>query len=530
MRYGLAAMAMALAAPAAAQSSEAALSPLAARVDEKSIDALQAMLDRGELTSVQLTQAYLDRIDALDRNGPGLRSVIALNPQALEQARKADRDRRLRIARGPLFGIPVLVKDNIDTAENATTAGSLALKDNFTKRDAPLVARLRAAGAIILGKTNLSEWANIRDGDSMSGWSAVGGLVRNPYALDRSACGSSSGTGAAIAASLAAAGVGTETDGSIVCPSSMNGLVGLKPTVGAVSRTHVVPISASQDTAGPMARTVKDAAALFAGMIGSDSADAATAQADAQRAALTPDWNKASLKGVRIGVVRPQMRDGLTALYDAQLAVLRTAGAELVEVKLTAPPALRGLEFALFQMELKSGLADYLATTPPAVKVRTLADVIAFNKGSAAELAYFGQSIFEMAEKTGGTADPAYAKTRDDARRLAAETLDTLLTQNKLAALVAPTTGTAWLSDPVHGDQWSGPSASQLPAVAGYPHLTVPMGLQNGLPAGLSFIGAKWSDGRLLELGHAYEAASRARVKPGYRATVDAGPGIDGTR
>jgi len=533
MRYGLAAIAMALAAPAAADTRNVFLTelpPLAFEVGEKSIDELQTMLARGEATSAQLVQAYLERISRLDRSRPKLRSVIALNPRAMEQARKADRDRRLRIARGPLFGIPVLVKDNIDTVENATTAGSLALRDNFTRRDAPLVARLRAAGAIILGKTNLSEWANIRDGDSMSGWSAVGGLVRNPYALDRSACGSSSGTGAAIAASLAAVGVGTETDGSIVCPASMNGLVGLKPTVGAVSRTHVVPISSSQDTAGPMARSVRDAAALFAGMIGSDPADAATAEADAKRAALTPDWSKASLKGVRIGVLRPQMRAELAALYDAQLAVLRAAGAELVDVKLAAPPELRGLEFRLLQMELKSDLAAYLATTPPAVKVRTLADVIAFNKGSAAELAYFGQSIFEMAEKTGGTADPAYAKTRDDSRRLAAETLDTILTRNTLAILVAPTTGTAWLSDPVHGDQSSGPSASQLPAVAGYPHLTVPMGLLNGLPAGLSLIGPKWGDGRLLELGFAYEQASRARVAPEFRGSVDAGPGIEGVR
>ena len=533
MRYGLAAFAMALAAPAAAETRNfflTELSPLAIEVSEKSVEQLQAMLASGRITSAQLTQAYLDRIRVLDRAGPKLRSVIALNPQAMAQARRADRNRQLGIAEGPLFGIPVLVKDNIDTAENATTAGSLALKDNFTKRDAPLVARLRAAGAIILGKTNLSEWANIRDSDSMSGWSAVGGLVRNPYALDRSACGSSSGTGAAIAASLAAVGVGTETDGSIVCPSSMTGLVGLKPTLGAVSRTHVVPISSSQDTAGPMARSVKDAAALFAAMIGSDSADAATAQADAQRAALTPDWRRANLKGVRIGVVRPEMRAGLAALYDAQLAVLRNAGAELVEVKLAPPPKLRGLEFKLLQMELKSDLAAYLATTPSSVKVRTLADAIAFNRGSPAELAYFGQSIFEMAEKTGGTADPAYAKTRDDARRLAAETLDTVLTRNRIALLVAPTTGTAWLSDPVHGDQGSGPSASQLPAVAGYPHLTVPMGLTSGLPAGLSFIGAKWSEGRLLELGHAYEQASRARVAPQYRPTVDAGPGVEGAR
>ena len=531
MRHGLAAIAMALAAPAAAQQGDAArLPPLALKVAEKSVDELQAMLARGELTSAQLTEAYLERIRQLDREGPKLRSVIALNPQAMTQARKADRDRRLRIARGPLFGIPVLIKDNIDTAENATTAGSLALKDNFTKRDAPLVARLRAAGAIILGKTNLSEWANIRDSDSMSGWSAVGGLVRNPYALDRSACGSSSGTGAAIAASLAAVGVGTETDGSIICPSSMNGLVGLKPTVGAVSRTHVVPISVSQDTAGPMARTVKDAAALFAGMIGSDAADAATAEADARRAALTPDWSRASLKGVRLGVVRPQMRASLAAQYDAQLAVLRAAGAELVEIKLVAPEGLGKAEFRLFQMELKSGLAAYLATTPATVKARTLADLVAFNTASKAELAYFGQDIFESSDRTAGTSEPDYARIRDDSRRRAAEAIDTALASARLTAIVAPSTGTAWLSDPVHGDQSSGPSASQLPAVSGYPHLTVPMGLVRGLPAGLSFIGPKWSDARLLELGYAYEQASRARVVPGYRASVDAGPGIEGVR
>lgn len=533
MRYGLAAIAMALAAPAAAETRNfflTELSPLAIEISEKSVEQLQAMLASGRITSAQLTQAYLDRVRVLDRAGPKLRSVIALNPQAMAQARRADRNRQLGIAEGPLFGIPVLVKDNIDTAENATTAGSLALKDNFTKRDAPLVARLRAAGAIILGKTNLSEWANIRDTDSMSGWSAVGGLVRNPYALDRSACGSSSGTGAAIAASLAAVGVGTETDGSITCPSSMTGLVGLKPTVGTISRTHVVPISVSQDTAGPMARSVRDAAALFAAMIGTDPADAATAEADARRAALTPDWRRASLKGVRLGVVRPQMRAALTAQYDAQLAVLRGAGAELVEIRLAAPEGLSRSEFRLFQMELKSGLAAYLATTPATVKVRTLADVIAFNKASKAELAYFGQDIFETAQKTGGMDEPDYTKTRDDNRRRAAGAIDAALADAGLAAIVAPSTGPAWLSDPVHGDQSSGPSASQLPAVSGYPHLTIPMGLVGGLPVGLSFIGPKWSDARLLELGYAYEQASHARVKPAYRTTVDAGPGIEGPR
>lgn len=513
--------------PAGAQ--EQPLPAAARNVAEKSIDELRLMLARGEITSVALTQAYLDRIRLLDRAGPKLRSVIALNPQALAQARQADRDRRLRIARGPLFGIPVLIKDNIDTVENATTAGSLALAGNFTRRDAPLVAKLRAAGAIILGKTNLSEWANIRDGDSMSGWSAVGGLVRNPYALDRTACGSSSGSGAAVAASLAAAAVGTETDGSVICPSATNGLVGLKPTLGAISRTHVVPISHSQDTPGPMARGVQDAAALFAGMIGSDPADPATAKADAMRAGLTPDWSRASLKGVRLAVLRPAMRDALAWQFDAQLALLKAQGAVLVEVERPKTDGLGEAEFQVLQMELKSDLVAYLATTPRAVTVRTLADVIAYNRSTPAELAYFGQGIFEAADKTGGTTDPAYAAARARSLKLASAAIETMLAKANAEAIVAPSNGPAWLSDPVHGDQSSGPSASQLPAIAGYPHLTVPMGLVKGLPVGLSFIGAKWRDGRLLELGFAYEQASQARVAPGYLGTVDAGAGIDGT-
>jgi amidase len=503
----------------------------APNVEERSIESLQADLWAGRTSSEALVRAYLARIAALDRAGPGLRSVIAINPRALEQARRADRDRRLRIARGPLFGIPVLIKDNIDTVENATTAGSLALKDNFTRRDAPLVKRLREAGAIILGKTNLSEWANIRDGDSMSGWSAVGGLVRNPYALDRSACGSSSGTGAAIAASLAAVGVGTETDGSVVCPSSMNGLVGLKPTLGAVSRTHIVPISHSQDTAGPMARSVRDAAALFGAMIGSDPADAATAEADTRRAALTPNWSRASLSGVRLAVLRPNMGAALAARFDAQLAVLKAQGAVLVEVERPRTDGLGEAELQVLMMELKSDLAAYLATTPDSVPIRTLADAIAFNKAHAdAEMPYFGQSLFERAERTGGTDDPAYAAARDKAKTLARGAIDAMLAKADAQAIVSVSYGMAWPSDPVYGDQFQGPSASQLPAVAGYPHLTVPMGLVKGLPVGLSFIGAAWRDGRMLELGFAYEQAAKARVKPKYRATVDAGEGLEGVR
>lgn len=537
MRVSIVAAALSLAAmpiAAHAQSAEIVLKelpPTALKVGEKSIEELQAMLAKGELTSEQLVQGYLERIRMLDRAGPSLRSVIAINPQAIEQAKKADRDRRLRIARGPLFGIPVLIKDNIETAENATTAGSLALKDNRTGRDAPLVARLRAAGAIILGKTNLSEWANIRDNDSMSGWSAVGGLVRNPYALDRTACGSSSGTGSAIAASLGAVGVGTETDGSVVCPSSINGLVGLKPTLGAISRTHVVPISHSQDTPGPMARSVKDAAALFSGMIGTDPADAATKEADAKREALTPDWTKASLKGVKLAVLRPQMGAALAAQFDAQLAILKAQGAELIPVERPATEGLGEAEFNVLLMELKSDLAAYLATTPDSVKIRTLADAIAFNKANAdTELRYFAQSTFEAAEATGGTADPKYAEARAKSLKLASEAIDTMLAKAGAAAIVTPSYGMAWLSDPVYGDQFAGPSASQLPAVSGYPHLTVPMGLVKGLPAGLSFIGAKWTDARLLELGYAYEQASKARVAPTYPATVMQGGGLDGVR
>ncbi|ODP37283.1 amidase [Sphingomonas turrisvirgatae] len=529
MRIHLAAMTLALATPVLATPASAQKPSAAREIAERSIDELQAMLARGEISSVALTQGYLARIATLDRAGPRLRSVIALNPQALAQARRADRDRRLRIARGPLFGIPVLIKDNIDSVENATTAGSLALAANFTKRDAPLVARLRAAGAIILGKTNLSEWANIRDDSSMSGWSAVGGLVRNPYALDRTACGSSSGSGAAAAASLAAAAVGTETDGSIICPSAMNGLVGLKPTLGAISRTHVVPISHSQDTPGPMARSVRDAAALFAGMIGSDPADPATAQADAMRTQLTPDWSRASLKGVRLAVLRPQMRADLAAAFDAQLATLKAQGAVLVDVERPKTEGLSDAEFKVLLMELKSDLAAYLATTPSAVKVRTLADTIAFNQANArSEMAYFGQSVFEMAEKTGGTADPGYAPARARSLKLASDALDTMLGKANAEAIVTPSYGLAWLSDPVHGDQSSGPSASQLPAIAGYPHLTVPMGLVKGLPAGLSFITGKWRDGRLLELGYAYEQASRARMAPSYGASVDSGTALEG--
>jgi amidase len=501
-------------------------------VEEVSIDTLQAQMRSGAASSADITAAYLKRIAAMDRRGPTLRSIIALNPDAMAQARRLDAERRAGRVRGPLHGIPVLIKDNIETADPvATTAGSLALRDNVTRRDAPLVAYLRRAGAVILGKTKLSEWANIRSTRSMSGWSAVGGLVRNPYALDRTACGSSSGSGAAIAASFAAVAVGTETDGSVVCPSSINGLVGFKPTLGLVSRSRVVPISHSQDTPGPMGRSVRDVALLLSAMAGPDPTDTATATTVVKD--YTAGLPAATLSGRRIGVIRPaDMTPALTERFDAALAVLRDAGATLVEVR---QPKLEGLgkaELLVLQTELKADLNAYLATTPAAVTTRTLDQVIAFNRAHAAEeMPFFAQETFEAAARTRGLDDPAYLAARRDSLRLAAkEGIDAMLQTAGADLLVEPTYAAAWLSDPVHGDQYGGPSASELPAVAGYPHLTVPMGVAQGLPVGLSFIGTGGSDAAVLAAGYAYEQRASARVAPRYLNQAAVGPGLEGAR
>ncbi len=502
-------------------------------VEEQSIDQLQAMMQAGKASSVDLVRAYRARIAAMDRKGPALRSVITLNPDAEAQAKALDAERKAGRIRGPLHGVPVLIKDNVETADAMpTTAGSLALKDNMTRRDAPVVAQLRAAGAVILGKTNLSEWANIRSTRSMSGWSAVGGLVKNPYALDRTACGSSSGSGAAIAASFAAAAIGTETDGSVVCPSSINGLVGLKPTLGLVSRTHVVPISHSQDTPGPMARSVRDVATMFSAMIAPDPADAATAGAAAYRRDYAAGLSTSALSGLRVGVIRPEMTADVAARYQAALEVLKAAGAVLVEVKQPKLDGIGEAELLVLQTELKADLDTYLATTPAAVRTRTLDQVIAFNTANAAtEMPFFAQETFEAAAKTRGLGDPAYKAARAKSLRLAGvEGIDAMLKSAGATVLVEPTYGPAWLSEPVYGDQYGGPSASELPAVAGYPNLTVPMGLVRGLPVGLSFIATKYGDAAVLGAGYAYEQRAKARVAPRYRATADAGPGLDGVR
>ncbi|ESQ88921.1 amidase [Asticcacaulis sp. AC460] len=498
------------AAPEGASSVAVKLSAADALAKGVPVAGLQAALQRGDFTAVQLTQAALDAIKARDGE---LHSVIVVNPDALAQAQAIDDARKAGKTLGPLMGIPVLVKDNVETSDNmATTAGSLALKDNITRRDAPVVARLRAGGAIILGKTNLSEWANIRSTRSMSGWSAVGGLVANPHDKARTACGSSSGSGAAVAANFAPLAVGTETDGSVTCPSSMNGLVGLKPTVGLVSRTHVVPISHTQDTPGPMGRSVSDVAAMLSVMAGNDPLDGATTDADTYKADYTVGLSRDGLKGVRIGVLRDQVGNDpkTTAVFEAALKTLTDAGAVLVEIKESQVPGLGDAEWTVLQYELKADLNTYLATTPATVKTRTLADVIAFNTAHAKEeMPLFGQEFFEQAQGKGGLGTPEYVLASVKAKTSSALKLDGLMKANAVTVLIAPTYGPAWLSDPVWGDQYSGPSATQLPATSGYPHLTVPMGDVQGLPVGLSFIGPRWSETALLKAGYAFEQARR---------------------
>ncbi|WP_340646824.1 amidase [Phenylobacterium sp.] len=495
------------------------------------VDLGQAMA-RGSASSESLTKAYLARIAALDRKGPKLNSIIVLNPHALADARKLDAEREAGKVRGPLHGLPILLKDNIESADGtATTAGSLALKNNITRRDAPLVKRLTEAGAVILGKTNLSEWANYRSSRSISGWSAIGGLVRNPYALDRSACGSSAGSGAAVAAGLAVAAIGTETDGSITCPATMNGIVGLKPTVGLVSRTHIVPISGSQDTAGPMTRNVADAAAILTAIAGSDPADPATASADSHKTDYLKALDAQALNGARIGVMRTTVgRSPQTdVVFEQALAALKAAGAVLVEVTPPDGKVIEDLEEMVLRVEFKAGVNAYLASTSPdQVKSRNLADLIAFNAAEPRETVLFGQEIFVAAQGAPGLDDPAYLKAKADAKRLAGpEGVDRLLADAKVEVLVAQSGGPASVVDRVNGSKWMG-SPSSLPAVAGYPHLTVPMGYVEGLPVGLSFIGTAWSEARLLSLGYAFEQATKVRRAPTFPASINTSPAFDG--
>jgi amidase len=502
-------------------------------VTEKTVTQLQAAMQSGQATAQQLVRLYLARIAALDRAGPRLNAILELNPDATAIAAALDAERKAKGPRGPLHGIPVLLKDNIATADKMqTTAGSLALVGMKPPRDAALVARLREAGAVILGKTNLSEWANMRSTRSTSGWSARGGLTLNPYALDRNTSGSSSGSGSSIAASLAAVAVGTETDGSITSPASVASLVGIKPTVGLISRSGIIPIAHSQDTAGPMARTVADAAALLPAMAGSDARDAASALADQKKTDYTQFLDRNGLKGKRIGVVRSQLSsssDLVAAVIEAQLAVLQAQGAMLVEVPEVPNASKYGdSELTVLLYELKADMTAYLADYGPAAPIKTLADVIAYNaQHRGREMPFFGQEHFVNAQAKGGLDSPEYREALANNQRFSrTEGIDQVMAEHRLDALVAPTCGPAWLTDFINGDA-SGSSFTAPAAVAGYPHITVPCGQVHGLPCGLSFVAGAWAEGPLIAMAYAYEQASLQRRAPTYAKSLnpEAAPG-----
>ncbi len=485
-----------------------------------------ARMAAGTLTSVALTQAYLDRIAAIDDAGPTLNAVVETNPDALAIAAERDRERAAGTVRGPLHGIPVLLKDNIDTADRMrTTAGALVLADHIADSDAHVVTRLREAGAVILGKTNLSEWANFRSRDSISGWSTRGGQTKNPWALDRNPCGSSSGTGAAIAAGLATVGVGTETDGSIICPAQANGLVGIKPTVGLVSRTGIIPISASQDTAGPMARSVADAAALLAAMRGVDADDPVTASAAAHADTdYTAALDAQALRGKRIGVLREYagFHGEVDAMLTRAVAVLRAAGADVIDpVALPNRGSYGADEYTVLLYEFRHGVETYFATRAPDAPVRTLTELIAWNDARRdATMPWFGQDTLIAAAATGPLTDPAYVAARERARRLAGpEGIATALAEHRLDALVAPSGGMAWIVDGINGDTFGGGS-SQPAAVAGYPNITVPAGLVRGLPIGVSFIGGAWQESALIGYAYAFEQARGPLPKPSFPTSL----------
>lgn len=475
-----------------------------------SLPELSEHLAAGETSSEALTRAYLDRIDAVDRSGPRLQSVLSLNPDALAQARASDVRRAAGETLGPLDGLPILLKDNIETLDPvATTAGSFALIDNVTGRDSPLVAGLRAQGAVILGKTNLSQWANFRSENSVSGWSAVGGQVRNPHMLDRSPCGSSSGSGAAIAASLAAGAVGTETNGSIICPANVNGVVGFKPTVGVIAQDYIVPISSTQDTAGPMTKTVRGAAMMMDAISG----DSSSGYADA----LDPN----SLSGARVGVLRfAEGSAQVASVFNLGLDAMRSAGAELIEIEafdLDAENYGRD-SYGLLQWEFKATLDDYLADSPADVPVRNLAELISFNQSDPREMALFDQSIMDQSVVRTGLADPDYAAARANVTdATGARGIDALMAEYGVDMLVSPSGPISSRVDPINGDTWPDwAGAGYLAAVAGYPHISVPMGAVHNVPLGFSIMASAGEDKAVLSYAYALEQATMARVEPEY--------------
>lgn len=492
---------------------------------------LARRLDRGEVTAVSLVEGYLERIEAIDRRGPALRSILEIDPNARAIAAALDAERKAKGPRSPLHGVPIVVKDNIDTAgPMLTTAGSRALSEAPAPADATIVQKLRAAGAVILGKTNLSEWANIRSSKSTSGWSARGGLTKNPHALDRNTSGSSSGSAAAIAAGLAAGSLGTETDGSIVSPSSICGIVGLKPTVGLVSRAGIIPISASQDTAGPMTRTVEDAAMLLSAIVGPDPRDKATLidprAAPSQKVDYLRALQRDAAKGKRIGVVRNinNLHPKVVEAFNASVRDMASLGAVMIDVELLHLSEIDPPEMTVLLVELRDGMAQYLASRGPACPYKTLDDLVKYNRAHAAEeLRYFGQELFEQALTKGPIDAPAYRDARALCLRLMREEgIDALLQQKKLDLLMAPTGGVAWTTDLVNGDAFTG-SSSTPAAVAGYPSITVPAGALFGLPIGVSFFAGAYSEPLILAVAYAYEQATKRRIKPTFAPSASLG-------
>ncbi|HEX8352570.1 MAG TPA: amidase [Pyrinomonadaceae bacterium] len=493
--------------------------------EELTVRDAQAAMAAGRVSSRRLTEMYLERIERIDRRGASLNSVIETNPDAVAIAESLDRERKAGRVRGPLHGVPVLVKDNIDTADRMeTTAGSLALVGARPQRDAFVVERLRAAGAVIVGKTNLSEWANFRSTHSSSGWSGHGGQTRNPYALDRNPCGSSSGSGAAVSANLAVVGVGTETDGSIVCPAGACGIVGIKPTLGLVSRSGIIPISHSQDTAGPMARTVADAAALLNVLTGPDPRDPVTRDA-ARPPDFTQSLDPAGLRGARIGVARKffGFNDRVDRLMADAIDLLKREGAVVVDpADVPTHGKFDAAEFEVLLYEFKADLNKHLAGLPPGEHPRTLKALIEFNeKNREREMPYFGQELFVRAEAKGPLTDAAYLKALRSSKALSrAQGIDAVMVKHRLDALVAPTGGPAWTTDLVNGDHFTGGSSSPA-AVAGYPNVQVPAGYVYGLPVGISFFGRAFTDAKLIRLAYAYEQATRHRQPPRLLPAAD---------
>ncbi len=498
-------------------------------MEEMTIQEMQEKMKSGELTAVSLVQNFLQRIQHLDKNGPVINAVIELNPDATQIAERLDKERQTGRMRGPLHGIPILIKDNIDTHDKMqTTSGSLALAGSIAPRDAFIVSRLREAGAVLLGKTNLSEWANFRGKPSVSGWSSRGGLTRNPYALDRSACGSSSGSGAAVAANFCAAAIGTETDGSITCPAQTNGIVGIKPTVGLWSRSGIIPIAHSQDTAGPMARCVADAAVLLGALTGVDERDKATAYFEKHLIAdYTPFLDRNGLKGARIGVARKMAGTNRNVLeiYDACIKVMKDSGAIIIEnADVPHFDKFGKTEVEVLLYEFKADLDKYLKSLGPGAPVKTMEEVVRFNQDHAdTVMPYFGQERMAAAVKKGPLSSKKYREALAKNHRLTRrEGIDAVMKEHHLDAIIIPTGGPAWLIDLVNGDaiNWDMESTSPS-AVAGYPHITVPAGYISGLPVGLSFIAGTWQEPTLIKMAYAFEQAARVRKPPQFKPSAD---------